>query len=275
MPKTIFIVIAAFLILGYFFVRWANKPENVEALLKQREADRRQAVADSLKTIAGTKKVERETAAAHAKNIEAMAKTDDDLQLVVDENFLNNQFHQLTKGETISAKLKDNTLIYSTTVYKKSSRNDVCALTKDEYQNFVAEMDIIIAGDEIGMGIVFNYNENHKKTMLGRMTGWNGDYVYSGLPRITTTVGAATETERLVSLQEAMTFKSIPNQKLRIEKKGNRLRVSVNGQMKVNRSIAKFTHNKGRIGILATTTNSGDWNESVIGTVKNFKLWTW
>ena len=275
MFKAILIILATLLILGYFFVQWANKPENVEALLKAREQEKKQAIADSIKAEEDKKQQRLDKAVGAWKDVEVQKKNEADLQLVIDEKFKDNHLKDIELQKSPMIKMSDNTLIYSTTVYKKTTSETILALSKKEFENFVAEMETEIAGDELGVGIVFNYKEVRKKTLFGTMETWNSDRVSSSLQNVSLTVNNEDETENLVTLKEVLTFKSIPKQKVRLEKKGKQLKVSVNGKIIFDKAVNQYSYSKGKVGIYIATSNSTDWNQSVIGTIKSFKVWTW
>lgn len=221
MFKAILIILATLLILGYFFVQWANKPENVEALLKAREQKKKQAIADSIKAVEDKKQQRLEAAAGAWKDVEVQKKTEADLQLVIDETFQNNRLEDMDMQKTSTAKIADKKLVYSKTVFKKTTSETILALSKKEFENFAAEMETEIAGDELGVGIVFNYQDVRKKTLFGMMDTWNSDRLSSSLQSASLTVNNEDETENLVTLKEVLTFKSIPKQKVRLEKRGN------------------------------------------------------
>ncbi len=259
--KVFLILIIVLFALGYMFVQWANKPENVEALLKQRKAD-------SLNAELASKKVNKTKPNPQTPEDEGDSKVSSGL--IVDENFANNRFQSLKKYPESTAEIKDNTLIFSTLVQQKKSYSNILALTDGEYVDFVAEMEIELAGDIIGLGIAFNFKESMKKTIFGEMKTWNSDAVYSGLQYMASELGGSIENERLVKFTEV--FKSITKQKLRIEKNNNRLKISINGQLVQDRLIEKMTYPKGKIGILVRANNSSSYPQSVIGTIKNFKV---
>ena len=259
--KTFLIIFLILLTLGYMFVQWANKPKNVEALLKQRKTD-------SLNAVLASKKVEKTKPNPQIPEDEGDSKASSDL--IIDENFANNRFQSLKKHPESSAKIKDNTLVFSTLVQQKKSYSDILALTDGEYVDFITEMEIELAGDAISLGIAFNFKESMKKTIFGEMKTWSSDAVYSGLQYMASELGGKIENERLVKRTEV--FKSIPKQKLQIEKNDNRLKISINGQLVQDRLITKITHPKGKIGILAELSNSDSYPQSVIGTIKNFKV---
>ncbi|MFN8343673.1 MAG: hypothetical protein U0X91_01640 [Spirosomataceae bacterium] len=275
MIKAVLIILATLLISGYFFVQWANRPENVAALLKAREEEKKQAVANSNQAEEVKRQQRLATAVGHWKENEIQKKTDADLQLEIDETFQDNHFEYLDDRKTSAARISNNKLIYSATVYKKTASETILALSKKEYENFVGEMEMEIAGDAISLGILFNYSEYRKKTFFSPMDTWKADRVSSRLQSSLLTVNDEEENENLVSLKDALTFKSIPKQTVRIEKKGKHLKVTVNGELKFDKKVDRYSSPKGKIGIYTATSNSTDWNQSVIGTVKSFKVWTW
>ena len=275
MFKAILIILATLLVLGYFFMQWANKPENVEALLKAREQEKKQAIADSIKAEKDKEQQRLDKAVDAWKDVEVQKKNEADLQLVIDETFQNNRLEDMDMQKTSTTKITDKELIYSTTVYKKTTSETILALSKKEFENFVAEMETEIAGDELGVGIVFNYKKVRKKTLFGTMETWNSDRVSSSMQSVSLTVNNEDETENLVTLKEVLTFKSIPKQKVRLEKKGKQLKVSVNGKIIFDKAVNQYSYSKGKVGIYTATSNSTNWNQSVIGTIKSFKVWTW
>jgi hypothetical protein len=259
--KTFLIIFLILSTLGYMFVQWANKPKNVEALLKQRKTD-------SLNAVLASKKVEKTKPNPQISEDKGDSKASSDL--IIDENFADNRFQSLKKHPESTSKIKDNTLVFSTLVQQKKSYSDILALTDGEYVDFIAEMGIELAGDAISLGIAFNFKESMKKTIFGEMKTWSSDAVYSGLQYMASELGGKIENERLVKRTEV--FKSIPKQKIQIEKNNNRLKISINGQLVQDRLITKITHPKGKIGILAELSNSDSYPQSVIGTIKNFKV---
>lgn len=274
MLKITLIVLAVLLILGYFFVQWANSPENVDALLKKRDDDRKQATTDNIKAVANQKQQQAEAQKAAQREAEVQQKTEADLTLSINETFANNRYEQLEDQQVQWAKFKDKTLTFNNLVYKKTSYGYVLALSREEYDHFVAEIELDISGDEIRAGLLFNHQKTGKKDFTG-FEYWAADYVYSGLQYLTTNINRDTDNERLVSLKEMLTFKSLSKQKLRIEKKGKHLKISINGQPIVNKTVEQYSYPKGKIGIYIYTSNSSDWNESVACTIKHFKVWKW
>ncbi|WP_428658066.1 hypothetical protein [Runella sp.] len=275
MLKTIGVALVVFVFLGYFFVQWANKPENVDALLKAREEEKKQAVKDSIKAEADKKQHHLEEVIAAQKEAEIQHKTAADLKLVIDETFKNNRLDYLQPAENSLATTKDNRLVFAATAYKKNSVDYILALTKNDYDNFVAELDMELWGDELSVGVVFNYAEGQEKTIFGKIDTWKADRLSSSLQGVRLSVNDEEDRERLTTLKEELTFKSIQKQKVRLEKKGKHLKVSVNGQVKFDKKIEKYSNSKGKMGIYAAVSNSGNWNKSVIGHVKSFKVWTW
>ena len=181
----------------------------------------------------------------------------------------------LMDTQSTGTKLKDNELKFSTLVYKKSSSRYLLALTKTDYENFIEELDLELAGDHLDLGLVFNYEAKLKKTMIGEFESWSGDQITTSLQTLRTYLKTTADYKKLITFKEGLAFKSITKQRLRIVKKGKHLTISVNDQVKIDNQSAEFLRTKGKIGLVASTTNSSDWNGSVIGTVKSLKIWTW
>ena len=275
MLRILLIIILFVIIAGYFFVQWANKPENVAALLQQRAEEKKQAHLDSVQAIENLKREQQQKRKAAKKDAEIQLTSDKEVTLVVHETFANQRMNVLMDTQSTGTKLKDNELKFSTLVYKKSSSTYLLALTKTDYENFIAELDLELAGDHLDLGLVFNYETKLKKTMIGKFESWSGDQVTTSLQTLRTYLNNTADYKKLVTFKEELTFKSIAKQRLRIVKKGKHLTVSINDQVKIGNQSAEFLRTKGKIGLVASTTNSSDWNGSVIGTVKSLKIWTW
>ena len=275
MLKIAFAVLVMVIAAGFLFVQWANRPENVDALLKAREQKKIQAKADSLQAEIAEKQKQAEEASAFRKEQEVQRKTEADLKLVVEETFKGNLVEYLDLPKNARGKLEDNSLVFSAIAYRKASTEYILALTKQEYDHFAAEMEMEIWGDELTIGILFNYKEGRQKTLIGEMDTWKADRIGSGLQRVRLKLNKDDEQKSLVSLKEELTFKSIPKQKIRLEKKGKRLKVSVNGQVKFDKTVEEYSALNGKVGIYAAVSNSSDWNGSVLANIKSFKVWTW
>ncbi|MCA0233412.1 MAG: hypothetical protein LCH91_23300 [Bacteroidetes bacterium] len=275
MLRIILVIILFLVIAGYFFVQWANKPENVAALLQQRAEEKKQAHLDSVQAIENIQREQQQKREAAKKDAEFQLKSDKEVTLVVHETFANQHMNVLMDTQSTGTKLKDNELKFSTLVYKKSSSTYLLALTKTDYENFIAELDLELAGDHLDLGLVFNYEAKLKKTMIGEFESWSGDQITTSLQTLRTYLKTTADYKKLITFKEGLTFKSITKQRLRIVKKGKHLTISVNDQVKIDNQSAEFLRAKGKIGLVASTTNSSDWNESVIGTVKSLKIWTW
>ncbi len=275
MLKIAFVVLVIFIAAGFMFVQWANRPENVDALLKAREQKKIQAKADSLQAEIAEKQKKAEEASAFRREEEVQRKTEADLKLVVDETFKGNVLKYLDLSKNAGGKLEDNSLVFSAITYRKTSTEHILALTKQEYDHFAAEMEMEIWGDELIVGIVFNYKEGRTKSLIGELDTWKADRIGSGLQRVRLRLNNDDEQKSLVSLKEALTFKSIPKQKIRLEKKGKHLKMSVNGQVKFDKTVKEYSALNGKMGVYVAVTNSSDWNGSVLANIKSFKVWTW
>ncbi|MBB3837974.1 hypothetical protein FHS57_001971 [Runella defluvii] len=275
MLKILLSILLVLIIAGYFFIQWANQPKNVEALLKARIEAQRKAHLDSLQAIKNKKENQQELQQTIRKDAFNQQKTDNDLHLSINETFENHQFNNLIDSKASTTKIEKNQLVFSTIAYKKSSSSYVLGLTKQVFDNFVAEMDIELGGSKIDLGIVFNYQSQTKKTMIGELESWSGDQITTSGQILRTYLNGKSDYEKLVSIKEELTFKSIQKQRLKIRKKGNHLTISVNERIIINKPTANYRSPMGKIGIIATVSNSTDWNDNVVGIIKNLKIWTW
>ena len=105
-------VIIVFLALGLLFVRWANQPENVEALKKNRQEEADKKITDEKKRVELAKEIE----AKRAK-----------LNLVIDEKLSAGNFQSLdfNPNENKSLKFADGEFKYNTLVTKGQNINAI------------------------------------------------------------------------------------------------------------------------------------------------------
>lgn len=268
-------ILLVLIIAGYFFIQWANQPKNVEALLKARIEAQRKAHLNRLQAIKNEKRNQQQLQQIANREAFIQQKTDNDLYLSINETFENHQFNSLIDSKASNTKIEKNQLVFSTIAYKKSSSSYVLGLTKQAFDNFVAEMDIELGGSKIDLGIVFNYQTQTKKTMIGEFESWSGDQITTSGQILRTYLNGKSDYEKLVSIKEELTFTSIQKQRLKIKKKDNHLTISVNERIIIDKPTASYRSPMGKIGIIATVSNSTDWNDNVVGIIKNLKIWTW
>lgn len=250
------IIIIGVLVLGFLFVRWANQPENVAALQKEREREAAQKIEDEKKRLEDAKKqVEID------KEIESKKAN---LKLVIDENFANNRFEFLDyKFQNSSQfKFKDNQFNY----YVFSTRNlnpvNHFIFSKEDFVDFTAEIEFRIHGYEANAGIFWDAQANGDRDPP--------DYkvAYSSASGLTLEAGDAEENFNLGSF-----FESLTTQKLRVERFANRLKISVNGKVMFD-EIVKDT-GQGKVGIFLRNrgSNKDDSSSSINIDIKSFKVW--
>lgn len=248
------LILLSIILLGYLFVQWANKPENVKALLEERaEEQRRKIIEDSLRK------------EAEKKEALIQQKTEAELQFVFEENFDNNSFKYLINQGVKRAIFENNKLHFSAPIVTPKSQIDVVlGLTNDEYENFVAELDIDLSEGDIRKGVVFNAKFQKNGALIG-------DYLLVGKKHVNILVGNESEIKNIeFDLEEQS------QQKIRFEKKGKSIRISINGQLVFEKTVEKYKNDNGAIGIgVKYFNNNKDFNRSVKTIIKGFKLWKW
>lgn len=245
-------ILVVLLLAGYFFVQWANRPENVQAVLKEREAEQlRKAQEDSL--------------AKENTKIEAalQQKTETELQLVLEESFTNNTFTALEKFEGSNITFKDQELFFQDAIVLPSKRRSyVLGLSKEEVENFVAELHFEgREGCGIGVGIIFGASTTTDKGVRGH----------------TATVGEYAET--YIDGTEREDIEDLPtNQKVvvRFQKKGKKFTITLNNKVVMEQTVENYKYNAGKIGLYVDYFNSSkDFNRSAKCTITKFKVWKW
>ena len=245
--KIFAIILLSILCLGYLFVQWANKPENVEALKKRRAME-------------ATQKIETEKEQARMrKEIEAKKAT---MKLVIDENFANNKFEQLAfKDNTITYfEFEKNEFNFSGLVTKGQNAQDYFITSKDDFGDFTAEIQMGIWGGDCHAGIFWDAKEN------GDMNPKEYQAAYSSPNRLYVEAGDQ-ETFNLGG-----TISSENNQLLRVERVGKSLKVSVNGRTLFDEQVESV--GKGKVGIFVGHRGGiRDNVQSISIGIKSFKVW--
>ncbi len=250
------VVIIGVLILGFLFVRWANQPENVAALQKEREREAAQKIEDDKKKVEDAKKqVEID------KEIEAKKAN---LKLVIDENFANNRFEFLDyKFQNSSQfKFKDNQFNYYVFSTRGSNPNNHFIFSKEDFTDFAAEIDFRISGYEAIAGIFWDAQPNGDRDPTVYQAA------YSSASGLNVEAGDTEESFNLGSF-----FESVTEQKLRVERFANRLKVSVNDKVLFDK-IVKDT-GQGKVGIFLRNRggNKDESSNSISIDIKSFKIW--
>jgi hypothetical protein len=244
------IVLVFVLVAGYLFVSWANQPENVAALQKQRETESAQKALD-----------EKERAAAEKETAEKKAN----LKLAIDENFANDKFEFLDYKFDGSSqfKFKDNKFNYSVFSTRNSNPSNHFIFSREDFGDFAAEIEFDVHGYESRAGIFWdaqpNSDVNHDPETY--------QVAYSSASGLDVKAAGDWETFNLGNFFEAVT-----TQKLRVERLGKSLKVSINDKV-LSDKIFK-DGGQGKLGIFLRNNggNKKDSNPIDID-VKSFKVW--
>jgi hypothetical protein len=243
------VVIVVFSILVFLFIRWANSPEQVAESQRWRKEQ-------------AAKKIEDEkNKAALEKEIEAKRAN---LKLVIDENFANNRFEFLDYkfSESSPFKFKDNQFHYSVFSTRGSNPINYFIFSKEDFEDFAAEMDFDIHGYDSRAGIFWDAQAG------GDRNPTEYRVAYSSASGLDVEVGKDGESYDLGSF-----FESLTTQTLRVERFGKNLKVSVNGKILFD----KVTENsgQGKVGIFLRNRggNKDDSSSSINIDIKSFKVW--
>jgi len=243
------VVIVAVLILGYLFVQWANQPEQVAALQKNRETETAQKIEDEKKRAELDKKIEAKKA---------------NLKLVIDESFANNRFEFLDYkfDESSQFKFEKNQFHYSVFSTRNSNPTNYFIFSKEDFGDFAAEMDFDVHGYDARAGIFWDAQPNGDRDPTEYKSA------YSSASGLDVEAGDAKESFNLGSF-----FESVTTQKLRVEKFGTNLKVSVNDKVLFDKNIENA--GQGKVGIFLRNRggNRKDSSQSISVGIKNFKVW--
>ena len=240
--------IVGILILGFLFVRWANQPEQVAELKRTREAEATKKAEDEKKRV----ELEKEIAAKKAN-----------LKLAIDENFANNRFEFLDYKFAKSSlfKLKENKLNFSIFSVINSNPTNYFIFSKEDFGDFAAEMDFDIHGYYSRAGIFWDAQPNGDRNPAVFRTA------YSSASGLEVEAGDDSEDFSLGSFLESVT-----TQKLRVERFGKSLKVSVNGEVLFDKIIENA--GQGKVGIfLRNDGGSKSSSDSITVDIKSFKVW--
>lgn len=252
--KILAITILSVLVLGFLFVQWANKPENVEALKKKRE----------MEAIQKTENEEKEAKARveHAliqKEIESKKVS---MKLVIDENFANNQFERLDfkSGHIGYFKLEKNELNFSGMLTKGQNAQDYFITSKDDFDDFIAEMQIGIWGENAFAGVFWDAKPNGDR---------NPEQYQAAYSSPNTLYVEAGDKERF-SLGGLISSEN--NQLLRVERFGKNVKVSVNGRTLFDEQVEST--NSGKVGIfIGHRGGTRNTVQSISIGIKHFRVW--
>jgi len=241
------VIVLGVLALGFLFVRWANRPENVAEIKRTREAEAAKKLADENSKA----EIEKEVAAKKAN-----------LKLVIDENFAAQRFEFLDyKFERSSQfKFKDNKFNYSVFSTRNSNPVNHFIFSKENFGDFAAEMNFTIHGYDSRAGIFWDAEPN------GDRDPQTYECAYSSAS------GLEVEAGESESYDLGSFFESVTTQKLRVERLGRNLKVSVNDKVLFDKNIEK--PGQGKVGIfLRNRGGSRDSSDSIDIDIESFRVW--
>ncbi|RRB01125.1 hypothetical protein [Larkinella rosea] len=253
--KILAIVIVSILALGYLFVQWANKPENVAALQEKRKQDAAQKIEDAKKEA-----IRQKEQAVFQKEIEAKKAM---MKLVIDENFAKNRFEQLAfRYEKIPYfKFEKNQLDFTGLIYKGQNAQDYFMTSKDDFGDFAAEMQTGTWGSDAFAGIFWDAQykgDQNPKHYQAAYASPNTLYVETGDDDEHFNLGGLIASEN--------------NQVIRVERFGNHLTVSVNGRILFDENVESA--GRGKLGVLIGHRGGiRPGPESISIGVKRFQVW--
>lgn len=243
------VIIVGFIILVFLFVRWANSPEQVAEFKKMKETE------------AAKKAEDEKRRAEQEKEIEAKRAN---LKLVIDENFANNRFEFLDYkfDKSSQFKFKDNQFNYYVFSTRNSNPTNFFIFSKEDFGDFAAEMEFTIHGYEARTGIFWDAQPNGDQNPTAFKTA------YSSASGLDLEAGDAEESFNLGSF-----FESLTTQKLRVERFGAHLKVSVNGEALFDKDTKNA--GQGKVGIFLRNNggNRDDSSHSIDIDIKSFKVW--
>jgi hypothetical protein len=241
------VVIVGVLILGYLFVQWANSPENVEESKRRYKAEAAKKLEDEKKRAELEKEIEAKRA---------------NLKLVIDENFAGNRFEFLDYKYDKSSQFKfeKNQFAYSVFRTKGSNPVNYFIFSKEDIGDFAAEMDFDIWGRDGKAGIFWDAQPNGDRDPTEYKSAYSSP---SGLD---------VEAGDSESFDLGSFFESLTTQKLRVERFGKSLKVSVNGKVFFDKNIENT--GSGKVGIfLRNRAWSKDDSDAIDIFIKSFKVW--
>lgn len=252
--KILAIAFVSVLVLGFLFVQWANKPENVDALKKKRAMEATQKLEEE-KVQA---EIRTEKAIVH-KEIETKKAT---MKVTIDEHFANNRFEQLDfhYDHINYFKFGKNEFNFSGMVAKGQNAQDYFIISKDDFGDFTAETQLGIWGGDAYAGIFWaakNNGDKNPKEYQAAYSSPNKLYVEAG-------------NEESFSLGGLISSEN--NQLLRVERFGKNVKVSVNGRVLFDEQVESAE--RGRVGIFVGH-RGGIRNtvQSISIGIKSFKVW--
>ena len=252
--KILAITILSVLVLGFLFVQWANKPENVDALLKKRKME-----AIQKKENEANEAVAHKEKALRQKEIETKKAN---TKLAIDENFANSRFERLDfKDSNITYfKFGKNEFEFSGMVFKGQNAQDYFMSSKDDFGDFIAETQLGIWGSDAYAGIFWDAKANGDRNPVQYQAAYSSPntlYVEAG------------EKERF---DLGGVISSENNQLLRVERFGKNVKVSVNGRILFDEQVESAGN--GKVGLFIGHRGGIRNNvQSISIGIKSFKVW--
>ncbi|WP_460967970.1 hypothetical protein [Spirosoma migulaei] len=252
--KILAITILSILVLGFLFVQWANKPEQVEALTRKRKMEAIQKMENEKKEV--------QTRIDHALIQKEIESKKANMTLAINENFANNRFERLDfKYDHIDYfKLEKKELNFSGMLAKGQNAQDYFMSSQDDFDDFIAETQIGIWGENAYAGIFWDAKPNNDK---------NPEQYQAAYASPTTLYVEAGDTERF-SLGGLISSEN--NQLLRVERFGKNVKVSVNGRTLFDEQVVST--NSGKVGIfIGHRGGTRNMVQSISIGIKYFKVW--
>jgi hypothetical protein len=244
------VVLVFVIVVGYLFVSWANKPENIAALQKQRETEAAQKAVD-----------EKERADAEKEIAEKKAN----LKLVIDENFANDKFESLDYQFEKSSQFKfeDNKFNYSVSSTRNSNPSNHFIFSREDFGDFATEIEFDVHGYDARAGIFWdaqpNSDSDHDPDAY--------QAAYSSASGLDVKAAGDWETFDLGNF-----FESVTTQKLRVERSGKSLKVSINDKVLFDKILKDA--GQGKLGIFLRNNGGNNKDSNPIDIdVRSFKVW--
>ena len=236
--------------LVFLFIRWANSPEQVAETQKQYREQAAKKIEDEKRKVELDKEIEAKRA---------------NLKLVIDENFVNNQFEFLDYKFSPKApfKFEDNQFHYSVFSTRSSNPINYFIFSKEDFADFAAEMDFDIHGYESRAGIFWDAQPaNGDRDPTAYKVAYSSA---SGLD--------VEDCDVKESFDLGSFFESVTTQKLRVERFGKNAKVSVNGKILFDQNSENT--GQGKLGIFLRNHggNKDDSSGSISVDIKSFKVW--
>jgi hypothetical protein len=184
-------------------------------------------------------------------------KTDADLKWIVDEAFVGDRINApLEVLDVKGATWEKQTLNFAQPIITPKQRgHHVFATTKEEYDSFVVEMEYELQGCLVGISFNRQRNASHQ---------WIADEAYTGYEQAEVNING------VVSRAYSRDLGWV--QKVRYEKKGKHLSISIDKKIIFQNSFKKFTDERGKIGFFLKFSNPSQFNRAAMAKIKRFRL---